>query len=256
MKPITVKGQPLAEGRLPALCIPLVARTVEALRAEAAAAANLSPDLIEWRVDFFEGLARTQDVVALAAEVRRTTGVPLLFTRRSSREGGQPIALTEPQVVDLYKAVCEAQAADIVDWEMAAQRDHVEAVREAARAAGVTLLLSFHDFGGTPALPQMLERFRQAQALGGDVGKLAVMPKTRADVLALLQATLQASQELAIPVAGMSMGALGAVTRLCGGEFGSALTFALGQAASAPGQMPVDDLRQALAVLRRGSGAG
>ena len=42
MKPITVKGQPLAEGRLPALCIPLVARTADALRAEAAAAASLS----------------------------------------------------------------------------------------------------------------------------------------------------------------------------------------------------------------------
>jgi 3-dehydroquinate dehydratase I len=99
----------------------------------------------------------------------------------------------------------------------------------------------------------LFDRYRQAQALGGDIGKLAVMPRSSADVLALLQATLQASSELAIPVAGMSMGALGAVTRLAGGEFGSALTFAVGQAASAPGQLPIEELRRALALLRRGS---
>lgn len=257
MKPITLKGKPLAEGRLPALCIPLVARTAEALRLEAAAAGRLAPDLVEWRVDFFEGLARTGEVVALAAEIRRAAGAPLLFTRRSEREGGQKIALTEPQVVELYRAVCAAGAADIVDMEMEAERAHLDAVREAARAQGIALLLSFHDFGATPPAAQLLARYRQAQALGGDIGKLAVMPRSSADVLALLQATLQASSELSIPVAGMSMGALGAVSRLAGGEFGSALTFAVGQAASAPGQLPIEELRRALALLSRGSvGAG
>ena len=253
MKPITLQGRPLAQGRLPAVCIPLVARSADALRAEAAAAARLSPDLVEWRVDFFECLARQDEVVALAAALRGIAGVPLLFTRRSVREGGQPIALAEPQVLALYQAVCAAGAADIVDWEMDSPRADVDAVRAAARASGIALLLSFHDFGGTPPAATLVERLRQAQALGADIGKLAVMPRTRADVLALLQATLEASMALEIPVAGMSMGALGAVTRLAGGEFGSALTFAVGQAASAPGQLPIGELREALAVLRRGS---
>jgi 3-dehydroquinate dehydratase-1 len=74
-------------------------------------------------------------------------------------------------------------------------------------------------------------------------------------VLTLLGATWNASQALPIPVAGMSMGGLGAVTRLCGGQFGSALTFAVGQVASAPGQLPIDELRTGLAVLRKASGS-
>ncbi|TFZ04172.1 type I 3-dehydroquinate dehydratase [Ramlibacter humi] len=238
---------------MPAVCVPFVGRTAGALRAEAARAARLKPDLVEWRVDFFEGIARTADVVALAQELRNAAGVPLLFTRRSSREGGQPIALGEPEVVALYEAVCAARAADIVDAEMAGDRAHVQAVREAARAAGIALLLSFHDFAGTPPAGELLARFRQAQDLGADIGKLAVMPQSKADVLALLQATLQASETLDIPVAGMAMGALGAASRLCGGEFGSALTFGMGEAASAPGQMPVDALRAGLAVLREAS---
>jgi 3-dehydroquinate dehydratase-1 len=254
MKPITLAGRPLAGGALPAVCIPLVGRSADALIAEAAAVAPKSPDLVEWRVDFFEGIDSTDEVVALAARLRQATGaVPLLFTRRSVREGGQPIAITEARVVDLYRAVCSAKAADIVDFEMAAEDADLEAVRLAARASGVALLLSFHDFGKTPPVPQLLARFRQAQALGADIAKVAVMPQSRADVLALLQATLQASEELAIPVAGMSMGALGAVSRLCGGEFGSALTFAVGHAASAPGQLPIEALRRGLAALRDGS---
>jgi len=256
MRPLTVQGRPIAGGRLPAVCVPLVARTAQALLAEAAAAALQGPDLLEWRVDFFEGIGRTDEVVALAAQLRAAAGgLPLLFTRRSSREGGQPIPLDEPQVLALYQAICQARSADLVDVEIEADPAHVAAVREATRAAGITLVLSFHDFQRTPPASELLERFRRAHRLGADVGKVAVMPQSRADVLALLQATWEASQALPIAVAGMSMGALGAVSRVVGGEFGSALTFGAGQAASAPGQLPVADLRAALAVLRSASGA-
>ena len=57
------------------------------------------------------------------------------------------------------------------------------------------------------------------------------------------------------PVAAMSMGALGAVSRVAP-VFGSALTFAVvpdeqGQArASAPGQLPIQDVRRCLELLR------
>jgi 3-dehydroquinate dehydratase-1 len=51
----------------------------------------------------------------------------------------------------------------------------------------------------------------------------------------------------------MAMGPLGALSRVAGGEFGSALTFAMGRDASAPGQLPIADLRVALDALRRAS---
>jgi len=58
-----------------------------------------------------------------------------------------------------------------------------------------------------------------------------------------------------VPVAAMSMGALGAVSRVAP-AFGTALTFAVvpdeqGEArASAPGQMPIQDVRRCLELLR------
>jgi 3-dehydroquinate dehydratase-1 len=49
----------------------------------------------------------------------------------------------------------------------------------------------------------------------------------------------------------MSMGRFGAVTRMCGWAFGSAMTFAVGEASSAPGQMAIEDVETALAVLQK-----
>ena len=84
--------------------------------------------------------------------------------------------------------------------------------------------------------------------------KVAVMPRDLDDVLTLLTATRAASKKLRIPLISMSMGPLGAVTRMMGGVFGSSLSFAVGAAASAPGQVPIEDLNTALAILQKSMG--
>lgn len=254
-KPMTLAGRPLGSGRFPAICAPLVGRTREQLLSEAAVLAAHKADIVEWRVDFFGGIADTAAVIEAGERIRQAApGIPLLFTRRSMREGGERIALTEQQVVALYGAVCAAGQADFIDYEMGNDAAAVREVRELSRAHGVQLVLSFHDFQGTPALKVLNERFARAQALGADIAKVAVMPRAMDDVLTLLQATLQASRTLDIPVVSMAMGELGALTRLCGWAFGSAMTFAVGAGTSAPGQMPIEDVEAALALLRRGMG--
>ena len=112
------------------------------------------------------------------------------------------------------------------------------------------MILSSHDFVKTPDQATIFKRLVRAQELGAHIAKTAVMPKSYADVLTLLEATLRARTEaLEIPMVTMAMGAEGVVTRLAGGLFGSDITFAIGKAASAPGQIPIEDLRQAMAVL-------
>ena len=48
----------------------------------------------------------------------------------------------------------------------------------------------------------------------------------------------------------MSMGALGAVSRVAGANFGSAVTFGCYGETSAPGQIPLEELRVALKRLQ------
>lgn len=248
-RPLALRGAPLP---FPAVCAPLVARTGASLLAECAAVSAKRPDLLEWRIDFFEGLRDAAEVARVARELKACSqGLPLLLTRRHAREGGEAIAAGEGEVIAAYRSVCAAGAVEFVDFEMDNDPAHVHEVRALSRDAGVQLVLSFHDFDRTPPAAELFRRFARAEMLGADVAKVAVMPRSQEDVLALLAATAQAGRELAIPVAGMAMGPLGAVTRACGWLFGSALTFAVGASASAPGQMPIEDVRAAIALLRR-----
>lgn len=254
-RPIELATGPLAQGRLPAICAPLVGGTADALVEETAAIAEKEPDLLEWRVDFFEALSDTDQVLETAWRIRQAApGIPLLFTRRSRREGGQPIDLAEDAVLELYHAVCKSGLVALVDYEMGNDPEHVSRVRNLTRRCGVKLVLSYHNFQQTPPEAELLAKFRQAAQLDADVAKVAVMPSGLEDVLTLLHATLAASREVGIPVISMSMGAWGALSRLCGGVFGSALTFAVGASSSAPGQVPIEDVRATLALVRRAMG--
>jgi 3-dehydroquinate dehydratase-1 len=249
---IELAGRPAGSGRFPLVCAPLVGRTRERLLAEAAAVAAKRPDLLEWRVDFFEGIGDTAAVAGALAGIKQAAGgLPILFTRRSAREGGEAIALSEAQVVSLYRAVCATGDVDLVDFEMGNDPADVQQVREFTRAHGVQLIASFHDFQRTPDARDIEQRFAQAAALGADIAKVAVMPQGMDDVLTLLSATLHASRRLEIPLVSMSMGRFGAVTRMCGWAFGSAMTFAVGEASSAPGQMAIEDVESALALLQK-----
>lgn len=251
-KAIDLRGWTTGSTRFPAICAPLVGRSRDRLLAETALVAAKRPDILEWRVDFFEGIGDASLVLKALAGIRQSAaGIPILFTRRSMREGGERITLTEDEVVALYRAVCASGDVELVDFEMDNRPGDVQAVREISRAQGIKLILSFHDFERTPPADALAQRFAQAASLGADIAKVAVMPQGMEDVLTLLSASLRASQELDIPLVSMSMGRLGAVTRMCGWAFGSAMTFAVGEASSAPGQIAIEDVEAALALLQK-----
>lgn len=249
MRPIRIRGKP---AKYPLICAPLVGAEPDALLAEAAAARAARADIVEWRVDYFREIGNLQGVIQTGRAVRRALpGVPLLFTRRSVSEGGQPVPTGEGQIVELYEAMCAEGIADLVDFEMSSSRAGMAAVRDASRRHGVGLVCSFHDFERTPPLAELSAQFRRAEQLGGDVAKVSVMARDPEDTLTLLAATQQASREVALALIGVSMGPHGALSRIAGFIFGSALTFGMAAASSAPGQMPIGELRAAIELLRR-----
>ena len=253
-KPLDLRGR-LLGGARPLVCSPLVGRTRERLLAETAAVLAKRPDVIEWRVDYYEAIADTAAVLDAGRAMRGLVGdTPIIFTRRSIREGGEPIPIGDTGVVALYGAVAASRLVDLIDFEMGNDPDQIREVRASTRAAGTRLVLSYHNFGYTPGAEFLVQRFLEAERLGADVAKVAVMPRDRADVLALLAATAQADAKSRIPLISMSMGPLGAVTRMVGGVFGSSLSFAIGEGASAPGQMPIADLVSVFGALARARG--
>ncbi len=256
-KTINIRGRKLGgeSPLVPLICAPLIGRTRERILAEAAIVAAKGCDLIEWRVDFFERIGETAAVLDAARDLRAAAGdMPIIFTRRSVNEGGEPISINDADVVRLYEVVSASQLVDFVDFEMGNDALLVRQVIATAHQHETRVILSYHNFTETPSQAFMVERFVEAEQLGADMAKVAVMPRDRNDVLALLAATALAEETAQIPLISMSMGALGAITRMIGGEFGSALSFAVGDSSSAPGQLPIADLNQIAEIIRRTRG--
>jgi len=87
------------------------------------------------------------------------------------------------------------------------------------------------------------------EQLGADIAKIAVMPRNSEDVAVLLGVTSEASETMFCPVITMSMGGQGVISRMAGQIFGSAVTFGTVGQASAPGQIPLDRLKEILTLI-------
>jgi len=247
MKSLVLRGREMVAGKPPLICVPLIGATGDALRAELAAILPAEPDLIEWRADFFAALVDTAKVIEVAQELRRDAGnIPVIFTCRAAHEGGERHALSEIGAVGLYELICASGAVDVIDFEMSHAPERIVRLRAASQLRGVAMILSFHDFQATPDKALLLAKIAEAERLGANVAKIAVMPNSPADVETLLAATREASQSASIPLIAMSMGELGLRSRIEGWKYGSVLTFASGKGASAPGQIAIERLRAAI----------
>ena len=243
---LTLRGLTF-DAAAPRIIVPLFARSLGALRPLAAAAdADPAAEVVELRLDPLPEV----DFSAALALVRSLTDKPLIVTIRTKAEGGE-LAL----MPDAYAAHCRALltqgGVDALDIEWKACGPHRNALRSAARAAGAAALYSEHHFDGTPATDAMADTLAGMADAGADIAKLAVMPHTAADAARLLEATARAhAARPGVPLITMSMGAIGAVTRFCGGAFGSAATFGVtsGTTASAPGQPSAEVLKEKLFV--------
>ena len=248
--PINLRGREFG-GPEPLFCVPLVAGEPAELLAQAEVARTLEPDLVEWRADFSNDLtpAGLVDTGKLLREVLRD--VPVIFTLRKKAEGG---AQEMPQTARraAIEAVLHSGSIDVIDLELANEPEFLEPLVGIARQHGVRVILAFHDFQGTPTDEAMLAMIASMHANGADIAKIAVMPKAPGDVLRLLRVTAEARRIYpGLPLAVMSMGALGSITRVAGFLYGSDMAFAVGKEASAPGQIPIKDARLMADLLLR-----
>jgi 3-dehydroquinate dehydratase-1 len=260
---VSVRGVELGGpiGRAPAVVVPLTAATREELRAQAAEVAALAPgtgpDIVEWRVDALTERWDADVLVALGRElVAALGGVPLLATVRTRLEGG---SAEVDEVAPVLRALVDAGVADLVDVELGLGAElgsaALDELRDHVHEAGVPVVASWHDWTGTPSAARLHAWLDRAAAWGADVRKLAVTPSGPRDVLTLLTVTLDVVEAGGPPVIAIAMGPLGAASRLAGGVVGSAATFASLGRRSAPGQLPLADVRAALPLLHPGGRA-
>lgn len=255
MRVLNVAGMNVGEGA-PKVIVPVMGADAEALVAGVAEAATAGPDCIELRADYLAWICDAdRDAVHaqlndLLAQVREAAGAaPLLFTVRTKAQGGEA-DLAQGVYVNAVEAAIRSEKVDMVDIEFCCGRDAVCHLIDLTHRHGVVSVVSDHDFKRTPSKSAMMNTIVSMNEWGADIPKLAVMSHGREDTLRLLSMTnAVVSQRGISPVVTMAMGEHGAVSRLLGETFGSAMTFASLEAASAPGQMALAETKAALAAL-------
>ncbi len=249
MKVCDIKNVKIGEG-MPKICVPIVDETLEQIIETAWKIKFSVADLVEWRADFFEDVNDFEKIKDVLKHLRDILEMPILFTLRTSTDGGK----TDIDVKDYVKInseISSLQMADIIDVELSSGSDNVKKIVELARKNIVKTIVSNHR-KDTPTKDEIVEILRTIQDFNPDIAKIALTPKSNKDVIALLSAMDEMTENFAkIPIIAISMTNIGVITRVSQEMFNSSITFASLDKCSAPGQIGVDDMKTVLRIMNK-----
>ncbi len=227
--------------RRPALCASLMGRNrKEFLRALPKAR---GADVLELRADSLD-LPDPEEIKELITRIKHLTKLPVLLTLRPEWEGGL-FTGSEDERFHLLRE-CGALA-EGVDIELNTNPRRRNVIIENMKKKGKEIIISCHDFEGTPGEDEAVKILKKGFKAGADIAKFAAMPKTKGDVFELMVATREASK--LGNVCTISMGELGKVSRIIAPFYGSCMTYVSAGREAAPGQMEVGDMLEILKMV-------
>ena len=202
----------------------------------AQSAQRLGADILELRVGMLDSCYHNgEKASSIIRQLKEKVKLPVILTIRSSKEGGMT-KITDSKRLDIFReAISET---DLVDIEI--NSNHINSkVIELVKTQNKKVILSYHNFEKTPALSYLKNQAEKACDLGCDILKIAVMANNMEDVRRLLNfCSIWKKTRIAV----MSMGYLGAVSRLAGFLFDSCLTYGFIDQPVASGQLSVKNL--------------
>ena len=196
-------------------------------------------DVIEWRADFLD---KNEILTVAPAVFEKFAGREILFTIRTRGEGGQ-IDLTSEEYLAIIQDIQSIYHPDYIDFEFYSHREVFEQMLEFSN-----LVLSYHNFQETPE--NMMEILSELTSLSPKLVKVSVMSHNEQDVLDLMNytrgfKTLNPEQDYVT----ISMGKVGKISRLTADLTGSSWSFASVGEESAPGQIPLENMRRIRELL-------
>ena len=199
-------------------------------------------DVVEIRLDAMPEARIDPCVAAL--------DLPLLVTNRPQWEGGLFAGREDDRVDQLCAAVrAGARYADIELRTDPALRSQLFAV---ARDCSARMIVSSHDYTGTPPAAALRATLQQMVASGAHMGKI-VTTATNADEALRVLAVQGEAKTLHFPLSAFAMGEPGRITRLASLYLGGAMTYASldEHQATAPGQLSVCHLRALITLFEQ-----
>jgi 3-dehydroquinate dehydratase type I len=232
--------KPKTENRKPPLriCVPIVEAAVQRARSKYLRAARKGL-WAEIRLDYLE----KPDLKRLF----RTHPGPVIATNRLAGQGGRWQGPEEERRRLLEEAM--DLGADFLDVELAADAAWRQDLW--GRRGQTKIILSWHDFSGTPEDSRLEEVFQDLLAAEADVLKIVTMARQPEDNLRVLS-LIPRGRGQGREIIAFCMGPLGKWSRVLAPLLGSYLTFApfTKTGASALGQLTVNELKRAWKALK------
>ena len=223
-------------------CLPIQVATWGAFLAELRGPGR-AYDLVELWMDDLQDWSPVS-WAALTAEER---GKVLIVFRRDRLQPTRLDACEQLRGIDVVAPECA-----LIDLDIQTQGAVIERVPSTLRAT--KLLASTHDYGSTPDSKELKCRADRLVQAGPVAIKLVTMCHEELDVVRLLTLLLELKRQR-IRATVLGMGEAGRVSRVLGALWGNQLSFAPAnpERASAPGQLSLDQLKQAISALRSSS---
>ena len=103
---------------IPKICIPIVGTKEEEIIKTAEDLVAAKVDLIEWRADYCSCILEDERLCLFLQKLRRSTGsTPLLFTIRTTAEGGE-LTISFEQYIHTLQVAAQSECVDYIDVEM------------------------------------------------------------------------------------------------------------------------------------------
>ncbi|WP_370573563.1 type I 3-dehydroquinate dehydratase [Methanomethylovorans sp.] len=221
---------------------PAVVAVISHSATEQAKAAQLQgADILEIRLDLL-GIKDTKSALELLTSLKAEVNLPCIATNRLPTDGGRWEGPEEERIQLLLDVLPVVNAVDV---ELAASIDSRKKLVSRAHELNRTVIVSHHDFTGTPPMEEIGDILEMAWKSRGDIAKFAAKANSPADTINLLRVTHEATK----PVCMISMGDIGKHTRVIAPFYGSVLTYGAVGEAVAPGQLSIAELKRTMKVL-------
>jgi 3-dehydroquinate dehydratase-1 len=212
------------------------------------------PNLIEFRYDYIDNIQKITPDFTKEVLDNVDPKIPVIFTFRNQKEGGQ-MKIDEGTRINILKILVLSQP-NYLDIEMNMEKRFLAELIDLANQNDVTLIFSHHNFNETPSYKAITNRIQlfmgilidefglNSNSLEKFILKLVFKANAFEDNLISLKICKKTSKK--INVISFCMGTLGIFSRILCVLNGSFLTYGSMVEETAPGQINIKDIRDAL----------
>jgi len=213
--------------RVPAVCGSVTGKTIKEMKLGIGRAVRGGADIVELRMDGLRDWSKWKQLLS--------EDIPIILTNRPKREGGGFKGEEDARLEILRDGIEEGVTC--IDLEFSTPRSLRDPLVADAKALGVTVLVSHHNFSTTPHPDLLMKTAEHILDSGCDIAKLVSFAKSPNHAMRMLDFLVRSRKMISVPIIAFAMGEAGRITRLISPIFGSPWIYAGVDKKTAPGQL-------------------